>query len=123
VNDLAEHVKSAALTMVYTAETDPNRLLGRPNGYLSKAAFKDSRVRTSDVEGTAIDDLERGGSVEVFPDARSATSRRDYIQQIGEASPVFAKYDYLSGPVLVRVSRNLTPAQAGDYESALNGSR
>ena len=54
------------LTVTYTAETDPNKQLGRPNGYTSKAAFTDSRINAADVAGKKEGDVELGGSVEVF---------------------------------------------------------
>jgi hypothetical protein len=116
---LAAKVTSSKVTVVYTAANDPNKLLGRPNGYLSKVAFSDSRVSPSDVEGTGSDAVERGGSVEVFADADGAKKRSDYIQAIAKGLPAASEYDYLSGGVLVRVSRVLTPDQAKDYETAL----
>jgi hypothetical protein len=118
---IAAKVSTARVTVVYTAADDPNKLLGRPNGYLSKIAFSDSRVSASDVEGTESDSVERGGSVEVFADADSARKRSDYIQAIAKGFPAAGEYDYLSGGVLVRVSRILTPDQAKDYETALKG--
>jgi hypothetical protein len=116
---LAGKVASSKVTVVYTAASDPNKLLGRPNGYLSKIAFSDSRVSPSDVEGTDSDAVERGGSVEVYADADGAKKRSDYIQAIAKGLPAAGEYDYLSGAVLVRVSRVLTPDQARDYETAL----
>ena len=60
--------------------TDPNRLLGRPNGYTSKIAFADSRISKTDTDGTQKNAIERGGSIEVFPDAELAMGRAEYIQ-------------------------------------------
>lgn len=67
----------------------------------------------------APDAVSRGGSVEVFADEDAAITRRNYMQEIGKRAPIFTEYDYQSGPVLVRVSRQLTPQQAAEYESAL----
>lgn len=103
---------------VYTAADDPNHLLGRPNGYTSKMAFSDSRVPADQLQGVKADDVERGGSVEVFPDAAGATSRAQYIQQIAKSLPAAGEYDYTNGPVLIRVSRLLTPDQEKEYENA-----
>lgn len=116
---LAGKVTASKVTVVYTAANDPNKLLGRPNGYLSKIAFFDSRVSPSDVEGADSDAVERGGSVEVYADADGAKKRSDYIQAIAKGLPAAGEYDYLSGGVLVRVSRMLTPDQAKDYDTAL----
>lgn len=119
-NALAQKVSSLKLTKVFTAEDDPNKLLGRPNGYTSKTAFTDTRVA---VEGqvaiTKENDTLRGGGVEVFADAAAAKARMDYIQSFGKQTPILAEYDYVAGGVLVRVSKELTPTQAKEYETAL----
>jgi len=107
------------LTVTYTAETDPNKQLGRPNGYTSKAAFTDSRINAADVAGKKEGDVGLGGSVEVFDDADQAQQRADYIQEIGKKLPVLGEYDYVAGPVLLRVSKELTPDQAEAFEAAL----
>lgn len=104
----------------YTAEDDPNHLLGRPNGYSSKTAFADSRVKADDVGGFRADAVERGGSVEVFADEAGAKARMDAIQSITKGLDA-GEYDYVKGGVLVRVSRFLTPDQAKEYQAALGG--
>lgn len=115
---LSTRVPTSKLTKAYNAEDDPNRLLGRPNGYLSKTAFSDSRVRN--VQTYPPDAIERGGSVEVFADEAGATARRTYIKQIAKAAPILGtEYQYQVGPVLLRVSKKLTPNQAQEYEAAL----
>ena len=48
--DISAKVDSASLTTVYDEASDPNELLGRPNGYTSKVAFADSRVKFEDYE-------------------------------------------------------------------------
>ena len=67
---VVERLQAAGLTIgkviVYTEETDPNDLLGRPGQYTSKAAFTDTRVDESDLVATPKWDVARGGSVEVF---------------------------------------------------------
>ena len=91
---------------------DPNRLLGRPNGYTSKIAFADSRISKTDTDGTQKDAIERGGSIEVFPDANLAKGRAEYTQGVLKNSGLGAEHDYLQGPVLVRVTGNLSPSKA-----------
>ena len=117
VAQLAQRVPTVKPGMVYTAETDPNHLLGRPGQYTSKVAFTDSRVQPRPFD--APDAIERGGSVEVFPDEQGAQNRMKYIQAIAAGFPMAVEYDYTSGPVLVRVGKILTPAQAGEYQKAL----
>ena len=79
-NRIAAHVPSASLVKVYTEDDDPSKLLGRPNGYTSKIAFADSRISKADIESAEEDAIERGGSIEVFPDAELAKGRAEYIQ-------------------------------------------
>ncbi|WP_101608474.1 hypothetical protein [Amycolatopsis sp. BJA-103] len=117
---LGQKIATAKLIKTYTAENDPNHLLGRPNGYTSKTAFSDSRVKPSDVEYLGADAVERGGSVEVFGDEAGAKARMDFIQSVAKNMPMVGEYDYVKGTILVRVSRFLTPDQAKEYEAALN---
>ena len=118
-NRIAAQGPTASLVKVYTEDDDPNRLLGRPNGYTSKIAFADSRISKADTDGTQKDAIERSGSIEVFPDADLAKGRAEYIQGVLKSSGLGAEYDYLQGPVLVRVTGNLSPSKARDYERAL----
>lgn len=119
-NALAQRVTAAKLLKTYTAADDPNSLLGRPNGYTSKTAFIDARVSADKVEFQKEDAVERGGSIEVFADAAAAKGRMNYIQEVSKGAPgLLGEYDYVSGAVLVRVSRYLTPDQAKEYETAL----
>ena len=116
---IAAQVPTASLVKVYTEDDDPNRLRGRPNGSTSKIAFADSRISKADTDGTQKDAIERAGSIEVFPDADLAKGRAEYIQGVLKSSGLGAEYDYLQGPVLVRVTGNLSPSKARDYERAL----
>jgi hypothetical protein len=117
VEQLAQRLPTVKLGLVYTAEIDPNHLLGRPGQYSSKVAFTDSRIQPAPFD--APDSIDRGGSVEVFDDAQGATTRMKYIQAIASGFPMAVEYDYTSGPVLVRVGKIFTPAQAGEYQKAL----
>ena len=117
---LASQIATVRVTVVYTEESDPNDLLGRPNGYTSKIAFSDSRVDKDDTQGTEKDAIERGGSIEVYPDAEGAKARSDYIQGILKGASILgSEYHYLDGSALVRVTGKLTPTVAKDYERAL----
>ncbi len=115
---LGEKVPSVQLTKVFTTDDDPNHLLGRPGGYLSKSAFTDTRVPAEQAPNEFS--TERGGGVEVFGDAAAAKARMDKIQGIAkDMGGLISEYDYVNGTVLVRVSSLLTPEQAKEYESAL----
>lgn len=100
--------------------SESNHLLGRPNGYLSKASFSDKRVPASDTTGDSKGDVDYGGSVEVFATANEAKARAAYIESVLKADPMLGtEYDYLNGPVLLRVSQYLIPSQAEEYQRAL----
>ncbi len=120
VEQLAQRMPEAAPSVVFTAETDPNDLLGRPNGYVSKASFTDTRIDQETLTGFEEGDVDFGGSVEVFEDEDAATKRMEYIQAVlGSDTPFGTEYDYVRGPVLLRVIGTLTPDQAAAYETAL----
>lgn len=73
---------------VYNERTDPNDLLGRPNGYVAKASWRDSRVRER-FDRKQLD-VEYGGSVEVFESEAEAERRAEYIDTLQEeGGPIF----------------------------------
>jgi hypothetical protein len=116
---LAEAGLPVELTVVYTEESDPNNRLGRPGGYTSKAAFVDTRIDDDEVTDSSEGSIEAGGGVEVFAEAEDAEDRSEYIQSITEEVQLLAEYNYVEGPILLRLSRQLTPTQAEEYEAAL----
>ncbi|WP_433784131.1 hypothetical protein ACQPX6_28500 [Actinomycetospora sp. CA-101289] len=121
VADLVARVPPAAPGPVGTAENDPNKLLGRPGQYTSAAYFTDSRVPGEDRNPDPLS-ADNGGRVEIFPSEEEASARRDRIQELATTLPIAVEYDYVSGPVLVRVTKTLTPDQAKQYGDALDGS-
>jgi hypothetical protein len=97
---------------VFDAETDPNSLLGRPGQYTIKVSWKDGRL---------TDSIDPVGTIEVFPDVESMQGRADYIEQIGQEASMLLQWvftDERTGAVL-RVSSDLTPDQAAEYEAWL----
>jgi len=120
--EVTKHLKASGLPIgkvtTYSASSDPNDLLGRPKQYVAKANFRDRRA---DNDGDKEVDAAEGGSVEVFVDEGAAKTREEYLRAISESGPLFAEYVYRDGLVLLRVSSELTPNQAGAYEEALGG--
>lgn len=116
VQALAERMPQVTLTKAYTAEDDENHLLGRPGGYIGKAAFADDRVEKADRVPDKTD-VANGGSVEVFSDPAGAQARKTYIDTLleGSGGMLGSEYSYVSGDALLRVSGNLTPAVADEY--------
>ena len=98
-------------TVALTAETDPNKLLGRPGQYTSKATFADTRL-----PATAAPSLDAGGSVETFASQADAVARFDYLKRVTAGNGALAEYDYMHGQALLRLSHMLTPDQAIAYE-------
>lgn len=102
---IGEHIE-------YTAETDPNDLLGRPGQYLSKINF---RITTLAVERPGEFDVDDGGAIEVFPDTVGAEGRANYIMALGQGFSPLAQYGFVHGPILLRLSSRFTPDQAQEY--------
>lgn len=99
-----------------TEDNDPNDLLGRPNGYKAAAVIKDPRL------DEPCDDLgvDCGVTIEEWDSAEDAKDRSDYIQGLLEEAPMLgSEYHYLDGPILVRVTGELSPSVAEEYEKAL----
>lgn len=108
------------LVEVYTEDSDPNRLMGRPGGYTSKLSFTDARVSEDDGSG-GEGDTSYGGGIEVFATEKAAKARRDYIAAFAENMPLVAEYTFAVGKVVLRVSHVLTPKQAEEYKAAVQG--
>jgi hypothetical protein len=98
----------------YTAETDPNGLLGRPNQYIGKLNFEDTR------KGDPESDTLTGGTVEVFDSQDNLATRKKYTEAISESASMFAQYIYAHKNILLRIDHQLTPDQAKEYEAVLN---
>ncbi|PJN22432.1 hypothetical protein CG736_28385 [Kitasatospora sp. CB02891] len=117
---LTAHAPSITLVKAYTADTDPNHLLGRPGQYTSKVAFKDSRIK--DVDGQDEDAVIRGGGIEVFASAADASARAAYLEKVTKSMPALVEYDYVVRETAVlRVSQRLSPDQAKALADALKG--
>lgn len=116
--EIVEQLKESGLPIeneiIYTEETDPNDLLGRPNQYSSKVNFADDRIEQYDAETDPV-----GGTVEVFESNKDAKERHDYIESVSEGVAFLQEYMYLNGKVLLRVSYDLTPEQAEEYNTKL----
>jgi hypothetical protein len=96
--------------ITYTAETDPNKLLGRPHQYIGKISWVDTRISTSNEP-----DIDNGGTIETFANEDDLLARKQYIDALSQSS-LFAQYIYSNGLLLLRVSGSFTPDQAKGYE-------
>jgi hypothetical protein len=65
--------------------------------------------------------IDAGGGVEVFASEADAKKRAEYVSSLTDTgNPLFAEYHYRRGRVFLRLSHELTPAQAREYKAALN---
>ena len=116
VRALKAHGLPIGQVTVFDASTDPAHLLGRPGYYTGKAAFQDTRIKGSH-DPT---DFGAGGGVELFADAGAAKKRVDFMRSLGTGGASFDDYNYQRGRVYLRISNELTPAQAHRYDVVLN---
>lgn len=95
-----------------TAETDENKLLGRPNQYTSKADFIDSRY-------PGAEGLEQVNTVEVFANEEDATARQKYVEEVTKGVPFLTQYIFREGSTVLRLDKALSPDHAKEYGAAL----
>lgn len=109
-DQLAAALKSSGLpirdAVVYTAETDPNKLLGRPSQYTVKINWTDARAAQA---GQA--------TVEAFSDSDSMQVRYTYLDTVTKSSPLLVQYMSRNDAIraILRVPSQLTPDQAAAY--------
>lgn len=111
-NNLKEDGLPIGNLIVYTAETDDNQLLGRPNQYISRVRFADNTVDQSDSDDPV------GGSIETFNNVSDLEVRKEYCEAISKSIPMFAQYYYVNGNYLLRIDNAVTPENAKKYEEA-----
>lgn len=87
--------------VIFTAKTDPNHLLGRQGGYTSKVEWGSK---------------DHPSGIEVFPSVALVRKRLVLLQTV-QGTFVGDGYDYAAGTALLRLSQNLTPAQATKYSA------
>ena len=123
IEDLRSLGEPVELTVVGSASTD--HTIGKRNGPLSEAIFIDSRVPAQKTSGLAPQTVGLGGSVDYFATNAAAVAHGELLQEQDVNIPQFTRltgdeYDYVLGPVLLRVSSFLSNRQATTYESALS---
>jgi hypothetical protein len=114
--DLAELMAAAkarfptvTTTKVYTEETDPNNVMGKPGKYVAGAAFLDSRAGVTGEEWGA----DGGGGIEVYKTEEDAEKRVAYFNElVASGSPLVSPGAYKQvGVVVVRASDALAKSQ------------
>jgi hypothetical protein len=102
--------------VTHTAKTDPNHLLGRPGYYSSKTDFRDKRYYSDEISEWEGDNH----TIEVFPSAAAALSRKKYVERVTKDVPFLTQYLILRGRILVRFDRVMTPDEVQEYSDALD---
>jgi hypothetical protein len=112
---VVDRLKAAGLPIasvtVFDAASDPNGLLGRPGQYTSKANWTDSKLGV-DLQA------DNNGTVEVFATEADAKARKEYVDAISKDMPLVGYYTYRSGVYVLRITFDVTPDQAKQYEAA-----
>jgi hypothetical protein len=91
---------------VLNATNDPDKLLGKLNGYPAKIAFQDPRI------GNAH------GFVELFADDKSLKARLSYLQAQEKAGAIGPVSAGMKHKVIFRLPKGLSPAQMQTYRAA-----
>jgi hypothetical protein len=95
-----------------TAETDSNRLLGRPGYYTSKVMFGDRRYNMPELQ------VYPEGTIEIFPTPALALRRNNYIKRVTRDLPRYQQYHTLAGNGLLRLDFDFSPDHAAAYATA-----
>jgi hypothetical protein len=115
-SDVFKQFKTAGLPVadvkLVTESSDDNHLLGRPNQYISKVFFFDTRHPKADGEDSE-------NTIEVFATEDDAKARHDYIQNVTKDVPMLLQYQLLNGKTLVRLSKAVLPSEVEGYKKAI----
>jgi predicted ABC-type transport system involved in lysophospholipase L1 biosynthesis ATPase subunit len=109
---------SVSKVVEITEDNDPNNLIGRPDGYDAAWVFHVQGLDQCQ-DGTRV---ECGMTLEQWGSEDEAQARADYIATIAESAPMLAnEYDYVDGPMLLRVTGEIKPSDAKRYQEAFTG--
>lgn len=104
---------------IFDSSTDPNKALGQPNKYYSKVNFALSSIDPS-AERNAKLSVNQGGSVEVFQTHRDAVNRQKTLQDTLAYVYATAEYSQVNGCALLRLSKEMQPAEKEAVMAAFN---
>ncbi len=111
----------------FNEANDPNKQMGRPNQYISKASWADKRIDPHDFSDENAEEIDRidpvdfkGGTIEGFKNTADLNRRYNYIKNITLHMPIYNQYMYRKGLFLMRLDTDLTPSQAKEYEKQFN---
>ncbi len=111
------NVSTMDKTIIYDEDTDPNENLGRPEQYIGKASFSDSRC-----EQILEDNLE-GGTFEYFETKEDCNARHEYLLAFDDPSMGafgLKQYIYKYSTVILRLTHELTIDEAEEYRNVMS---
>jgi len=115
--DLVDAFIAAGLPLLSVFEYDeytcPNGLLGRPNQYIERIDWRDSRHSEEN----------ESASIEVFANSRDMQLRKEHIESVWEAMPLLRQHLYYNDNMLLRLPLSFSSATADEYESIFNSLR
>ena len=116
---LSETLKDAIPTITsvtqITEDNDPNDLIGRPTGYIDGALIVDTRATKCMEPGVAC-----GATIEDWGDKQKASDRSlNILSLLVEDGMLGVEYHYILDGLLLRVSGELPPSAAAEYESIM----
>ncbi|MBB1242702.1 hypothetical protein GL263_03810 [Streptomyces durbertensis] len=121
--DVLRRIQQAGLPVeratVHTPDSDPDHLLGEPDGYHSKVSFEDGRVDGGLVSDNDPGSVALGGVIEVFSTHADAEARARQLQRTAADIPTRAERGYLVRGVLLRLSPYLDERAAEQYRQVL----
>jgi len=94
---------------ILTVDTDPQKLLGTPHYYTSKAKWLDRRA------GSLNDN---GAFIEVFNNSSDCKARKETIDQTYSMLSSVRYYTFQEGNVLLCIQCDLSSGQVAEYEEA-----
>jgi len=115
--DLVDAFIDAGLPLLnvfeYDESTCPNGLLGRPNQYIERIDWDDSRY---------VEENE-SASIEVFNSHQDMLRRKEQIESVWEVIPMLRQPLYYNDNMLLRLPSSFSPSTVDEYESIFNSFR
>lgn len=111
-----EEVASVRETVRLTADSDPNDLLGRAEGYDAAVVFVDATTGRCATPG-----IECGAFLERWETSEDASERSGYLLALQRDMPMFGTEEHhLDGPFLLRLSGELDEETRAQYAAAFS---
>lgn len=113
--EIAEALVDAGLpiakSVTYTAETDPNEMMGKPHAYLGKTNCWDSRIGTGSNDDCVM--------IEAFATVADARARMQWVENHFYMGLTYSTYCIQYDVVLVRFDHEFSAEQVKEYTDVL----